>query len=244
MLKKLFLGVATALLLLVAPINASAAECTLYEQSHPAFFLDGAHLSTGKCSTCASCHRGGVFTGTPKSCVACHNGDPSRVTVSRSPQHIPTSLLECSSCHNTTSFTATWSMDHTKVTAQRCDTCHDGNFLAYNAQNKGYGGAMHIITVADCGTCHTTTNWTVSHSQIHAGITTGCVSCHDNIQAIGKASYAPGHPVTSDACETCHSVDLYFKCAQAYDSMINYASVLLQKVTGFFKSVSFDSVFA
>jgi hypothetical protein len=135
-------------------------------------------------------------------------------------------------------------MDHTTVAAQRCDSCHDGNFLAYNAQNKGYGGAMHITTSADCKTCHTTTNWTVSHATIHAGITTGCVSCHDNIQAIGKASYAPGHPVTSDACETCHSIDAAFKCAQAYDTLKVYAGLFLEKVSTFFKSVTVDSVFA
>lgn len=206
--------------------TASAAECTLYEQSHPAFLLDGAHLSTGQCNTCASCHKSGVFVGTPKSCVACHNGDPTRQTVGRSAKHIPTQLIECSSCHRTTSFTVNARMDHTKVTAQRCDTCHNGSYKSYGAESKE---SDHIPTIADCKSCHGTSNWDVSHSAIHAGITTGCVSCHDGNYAPGKSSYAAGHPITSDACETCHSIDNEFKCASAYDKVLEFFATFLNK---------------
>jgi hypothetical protein len=112
-------------LLALVCFDAHAAECTLYEQSHPAFLLDGSHLSTGKCGTCASCHINSVFTGTPTSCVQCHNGDPSRLTVGRSAKHIPTALLECSYCHTTLSFTVA-NMNHIPVTASgtKCVTCH------------------------------------------------------------------------------------------------------------------------
>ena len=227
MFKKILLYVTLAIGGLLSSTSASAAECTLYEQSHPTFLLDGAHLSSGKCSTCASCHKSGVFVGTPRTCVACHNGDPARVTVNRSTAHIPTSLIDCSNCHNTASFTATWAMNHTSVAAQRCDTCHNGSYLAYNANKKP---TDHVPTTADCGSCHTTTNWDVSHAQIHAGITTGCVTCHDGHYALGKSSYAPGHPVTSDNCETCHSIDNSFKCASATDKLLNYAQIWLRKV--------------
>jgi hypothetical protein len=232
MIKKLLLGWGFALAFLAMPTGAAAAECTLYEQSHPAFLLDGAHLSAGKCSTCASCHRGGVFIGTPKSCVACHNGDPARVTVGRSLLHIPTSTIECSSCHNTTSYTATWSMSHPAVSGQRCDTCHSGSYVTgYNAQARSN---THVpIGTMDCVSCHTTTNWTVDHATIHAGITTGCVSCHNGTNAIGKINYAPGHPVTSDACETCHSIDAQFKCASAIDNMLEFFATLFNKAKEF-----------
>lgn len=235
MLKKLLLSVAASLLWLALPINAQAAECTLYEQSHPAFLLDGAHLSTGKCSTCASCHRGGVFVGTPKSCIACHNGDPSRVTVARSPAHIPTQVIECSSCHQTTSFTVNAIMDHSTVTAQRCDTCHNGSYTDYGKFNGGAQGKSteHVPTVADCKSCHGTSNWDVSHSAIHAGITTGCVTCHDGNFAPGKSSYTAGHPITTDACETCHSIDNSFKCASAYDKAVQFFAELFIKAKEF-----------
>jgi hypothetical protein len=85
----------------------------------------------------------------------------------------------------------------------------------------------HIPTTAECGTCHnvvdkpthTNADWMIPMNVIHNGITTGCVSCHDGTHppAMGKVNYAPGHPATSDACETCHSINASFKCA----SLIN-----------------------
>ena len=207
--------------------NVSAAECTLYEQSHPAFLLDGSHLSTGKCSTCSTCHRGGVFMGTPRSCVTCHNGDPVRTTVSRSASHIPTALLECNSCHNTTSFMSNANMNHTSVSGQRCDTCHNGSYTAYGARSKT---PTHIATTGDCNTCHSYTKWDVSHADLHANITTGCVSCHNGTTAVGKSSYSAGHPVTSDNCELCHSINNQFKCASTMDKLQEFASRVVVKI--------------
>ena len=76
------------------------------------------------------------------------------------------------------------------------------------------------MTSSDCGSCHTpkdnpthtVSDWSIPLNVIHAGITTGCVACHDGAHATGKANYAPGHPTTSDACETCHSITNSFKC--------------------------------
>ena len=230
----------------ILPTSSHAAECSMYEQSHPNFILDGSHLSTGKCSTCASCHKSGVFLGTPKNCVACHNGDPLRTTVSRSANHIPTLLTDCNSCHNTTSFTTLWSMNHSSVGSTACSSCHSGTYaVVYNAQAKP---ANHIPTSAECGSCHAVpsngssfpvTAWdTVSHETIHSGITTGCVTCHDNYIAKGKAWYS-AHPVTSDQCEQCHSTSAAFKCASAVDKLINYAQIYIHKV-----AVSLRTVFA
>ena len=55
-----------AALIFLLTMNAYAAECTAYETSHPLFKLDGAHLSTGKCKTCGSCHINSIYVGTPK----------------------------------------------------------------------------------------------------------------------------------------------------------------------------------
>lgn len=142
-------------LLFLVPLLAQGAECTLYEKSHPAFALTGAHLSTGKCSNCATCHIQGIFTGTPKSCVSCHNGDPTRLTVGRSASHVPTLLVECSYCHNTSTFT-TATMNHTIMASSRCDSCHNGSYASSGARGKP---KEHPKTTADCRTCHSTRNW-------------------------------------------------------------------------------------
>jgi len=239
-----------AVFLAVAPIsllpveNASAAECTMYEQSHPNFPLDGSHLSTGKCSTCASCHIQSIFLGTPKTCTACHNtGVTTYGALNKSTAHFDVTGVDCSQCHNTTSYTATWSMNHAAVTGTLCSNCHNGNYTAYNSQPKD---ANHIPTTGECSVCHTApsigsnfpqTAWnTVSHTTIHAGITTGCVTCHNGVIAIGKSNsgYAPGHPVTSDQCELCHSVGTTpttpgFKCAML-DKINNALAKLDEKV--------------
>jgi len=219
--------------------TADAAECTLYETLHPNFPLTGSHLSTGKCGTCTSCHAGGIYLGTPKICATCHNGSPigqiSSATIGKSTAHIPIGTAGCDSCHNTTSFTATWSMNHLSVSSQRCDSCHNGSFTKYGAMGKDSG---HIQTTADCGTCHvykdTSTHandaWSMSIADIHRGITTGCVNCHNGTTAKGKINYTPGHPNTSDACETCHSINNSFKCAFNIDLMKKISDQLFASI--------------
>jgi len=229
-----FIGLPTIVVggsMLLMSNSADAAECTLYQTIHPNFPLTGSHLSTGKCSTCASCHAGGVYLGTPKICATCHNGNPSSQlsaqTIGRSANHPPIGTTACDACHNTTSFTASWAMNHASVSGQRCDSCHNGSYTTYGAMGKP---SEHPPTTADCGTCHVTKDtsthsndaWSMSLADIHRGITTGCVSCHDGAHhpALGKIDYAPGHPTTSDACETCHSITAQFKCASLIDDKV------------------------
>lgn len=154
-------------LLLFCSQHVFAAECTLYEKSHPLWPLSGAHLSTGKCQTCASCHKQGVFIGTPRSCLTCHNGDPTWGTVGRSTKHIPTLLVECSFCHNTITFT-TATMNHTSVAAYRCDSCHNGAYKAYNAQSKP---SDHPTTASVGGVRVSIAGWDCNHSGCHTRTT-------------------------------------------------------------------------
>jgi hypothetical protein len=129
-------------------------------------------------------------------------------------------------------------MNHSVVSGTACSTCHSGAYATgYNAMAKK---TNHVITTAECNSCHavpvpgsnfTLAAWdTVTHEQIHAGVTNGCVNCHDNVIARGKASYTPGHPVTSDNCEQCHSTSAAFKCASALDKLINYAQLTFKKL--------------
>lgn len=152
-------------LALLLPNLSNAAECTLYEKSHPTFLLTGSHLSTGKCQTCASCHKGGIYMGTPKSCVTCHSGDPRWTTVGRSIRHLPTLLVECSFCHKTVSFTASVTMNHTAVASLKCSSCHNGAYKSYGAEGKPsdhpktvtVNKVLITVTAVDCNFsgCHT-----------------------------------------------------------------------------------------
>lgn len=148
----------------IKPIHA--AECTAYETLHPLYPLSGAHLSTGKCYTCASCHINGVFNGTPRTCILCHNGDPSRNTVYRSARHLPTLMIDCGSCHNTILFTSRTGMTQAKIhlaaLSLRCDSCHNGSYTSYGAQGKSRdhpttvtrNGVRILVSSVDCNYCH------------------------------------------------------------------------------------------
>ena len=106
-----YLGGSLAINTIIAQ-DADAAECSYYETLHPNFPLTGSHLSTGKCSSCASCHAGGIYLGTPKVCATCHNGNPlgqiSSATIGHTAQHIPVGVVNCDACHNTTSPKIFW----------------------------------------------------------------------------------------------------------------------------------------
>lgn len=179
--------------------SAYSAECQRYETMHPTFLLDGSHLQAGKCSTCASCHINGVFVGTPKSCLTCHNGDPSRLTIGRASNHIPTGNIECSNCHNTTSFTTTYTMNHASVISIACETCHNGTSYASQGNVGALGVPINHIPYKTkltsgvsmtCNICHVTTvytslsNWdTLSSNSIQHNGTMGsgngwCIGCH------------------------------------------------------------------
>ena len=239
---KNFIQAALVTLVLFFAHGAFAGECSLYETIHPNYPLTGSHLSTGKCTACASCHINGIFTGTPKICSTCHVKNSAYGAIGFSANHFAVGSTDCGSCHNTTSYTSTWNMDHSKVTGQSCTSCHNGSYITgYNAlgqQSYVDGGKTYshplVQTGADCGNsgCHTApaagmnlseSLWQINLTAIHAGITTGCVTCHDNVHATGKASVPvstslpAGHPTTSDSCETCHSTTANFKCASILD---------------------------
>jgi len=161
--------------------NALASECTAYEKLHPLWPLTGAHLSTGKCTSCGMCHipaGSAVWIGTPRNCITCHNGDPSRMTVGRSAKHLPTLNLDCVGCHNTTLFNSftgiTQTMIHnTGYPTVMCKGCHNGSYTAYNAQGKPNdhpttvtrNGVKITVATVDCNYsgCHSPTSSSFSN---------------------------------------------------------------------------------
>ena len=168
-----FKAIILAIILLLVPYSIlNAAECTRYETLHPLYPLTGAHLSTGKCTSCGLCHipaGNAVWNGTPRTCIACHNGDPHRNTVGRSAKHLPTLLEDCAGCHNTTLFNSftgiTQLMIHNTAISLRCGACHNGAYTAYNAQGKSND---HPKTVKINGVTVTVANVDCNYSGCHS----------------------------------------------------------------------------
>ncbi|HMA73166.1 MAG TPA: hypothetical protein VKP67_17045, partial [Xanthobacteraceae bacterium] len=125
------------------------------------------HVATGG-RDCITCHaaaastfaswQGGAFThaATDTNCSSCHNG--TTATGMTTPPHIPVNGVQCSNCHTNTaaSFTS-YAMNHSSVSASRCDSCHNGSYTGEGT--KGAQGTAsfpgHVATGGrDCITCH------------------------------------------------------------------------------------------
>ncbi|WP_455222961.1 hypothetical protein [Kaarinaea lacus] len=175
-------------------------------------------MSNDQCDVCHTTTTWGTPISAPDhtaligSCVGCHNGvDASGKTAT----HINTTDM-CDACHNV--FPATWApvpvnnVDHTQ-TLGSCMSCHDSVIATGKTQT-------HIITTADCGTCHSTAAWIPALSGggepapptdptpppttvDHSGFTGDCITCHNGVDASGKSV---SHPLTTDTCDACHGV--------------------------------------
>jgi hypothetical protein len=188
----------------------------------------GGHIATS--AACETCHAststsvGGFaapnwtmnHTGLTTGCASCHGGQTFKGSVPNPPVAKPsnhiTTTAACEACHSNTSTGgfATWTMSHAGITTD-CVSCHTGAIVGTTVvMGKP---SFHIATTAACETCHpankTSTgnfaapNWTMNH----AGITTGCASCHTGAAVgttviMGKPSF---HIATTAACETCHA---------------------------------------
>ena len=143
--------------------------------------------------------------GITSGCAACHDGShaPARSKTDAVPTHVVTSQ-PCEVCHKSTVSFKTATFNHVGITSG-CATCHDG------VKAKGKAAyPKHIATTQDCSVCHTPANtnnfvaFGPGTPMNHAGITSGCATCHNGTNALGKSSYAP-HITTTAACETCHA---------------------------------------
>jgi hypothetical protein len=133
-------------------------------------------------------------------CETCHNKTIAKGT---STGHIPVGAPAfCETCHrNFTSFSNP-TMDHSKVTATPCGTCHNG---AYVSEGTNAGGAIgkpagHIPETklwsngtTNCNVCHTTSTYT---SVTNWGTILSKVPLHNS--TLG-ATTAPG------VCTACHA---------------------------------------
>lgn len=179
-------GPVIAILLGIA-LSAQGQPWEGFDHFRTRFPLVGAHERI----TCESCHRGGVFAGTPIRCALCHDGSGFRAQTSKDPDHLRTTE-DCDDCHLVGAWVPS-RFDHGAVLGS-CFACHNG----VDAEGKHPG---HIVSSNDCEQCHRTGRWTGARFD-HSGITAPCVSCHDNMAQQGKPL---DHIQSSDDCELCHN---------------------------------------
>ena len=105
-----------------------------FDHSATGFTLDGAHVGP----TCAACHPGNRYQGTPTTCVACHAGNDV---------HKGSYGTDCASCH-TTKVWSDSTFDHNRLSfpltgahgTVACTSCH--------------GGGVFKGTPTSCVACH------------------------------------------------------------------------------------------
>lgn len=193
--------------------NGAAASAQGEPTGHPVMAVD-----------CSSCHGvvifslGGVFDHridpAIQNCETCHTEPNSINALGVTPDHPATSGADCGVCHSTDSFVGAY--DHSLI-ANNCQTCH-GNNSPVPPQVTATGKPLstplyaHMPTVPDlpgtagdqdCGDCHTPGTFKTG-TYNHAGVVSGCDSCHDNIISVGKLqNHFPTIPDTQD-CAVCH----------------------------------------
>jgi hypothetical protein len=181
--------------------TATWANATFDHSKMTSFPLTGAHASV----TCAQCHVGGRFAGTPTACVGCHLTDFNNTT---NPNHVQGGFpTTCDTCHSTTNWQGA-KFDHSTTrfplngahTTVACEQCHiNGNFVSTPLDCVGCHltdfqkttNPNHVTSgfPQDCKLCHTTAQWqgaTFDHNTatkfaltgVHA--TVQCAQCHAN----------------------------------------------------------------
>ncbi len=180
-----------------ASAQVASGNVLAFDHASTGFRLDGGHLR----APCESCHRNGIFRGTPRACAICHSRGGLGMAEGMPPSHVPVSAT-CSSCHSTIAWTPA-NFRHRAdqgVTTGDCGSCHNGS----TAPGKSAG---HPVTTGPCDTCHQTSAW-LPAGYTHALAKPGeCASCHNGTTATGKQ---PGHIPTTATCDTCHAAGSSF----------------------------------
>jgi hypothetical protein len=173
---------------------------------------------------CGDCHTtnnwlGANFdhTGITSGCFSCHNGTKA---VGKQGSHMPTTNL-CENCHTTGLGTSTpsWvpsAFDHTQMTVQTCQTCHNGTVKISTGFVSGQptNHVPPIPSLVDCSACHGNTpsaeTWTVLAASIpalHAGLSVNnCLECHAGQTFAGVP--APYIPMSISGVSPTHSTPL------------------------------------
>ncbi len=169
------------------------------------FPLMGVHAT----QTCATCHKNGVYKGTPRDCVGCHL---AQYQATKDPNHAAAGFpTTCETCHKATDTAWTQGVfNHATVfplvgvhATQACASCHKGGVY------KG--------TPRDCAGCHLAQyQATKDPNHAAAGFPTTCETCHkatDTSWGQGQFNHATVFPLVgvhaTQACASCHKNGVY-----------------------------------
>ena len=183
------------------------------------FALVGAHIAV----SCNSCHKNGVYTGTPMTCgdAACHLTAYNTTT---NPAHLSSGFpLTCGTCHSMNGWKPA-SFDHTTARfrltgahlAVSCNSCH---------KNGVYTGTP--MTCGDAA-CHLTTyNNTTKPIHASSGFSPTCESCHTTTAWLPSTfNHTPLFPISAGSrhspgrwsvCADCHTVSTDYKVFSCID---------------------------
>lgn len=174
--------------------------------------LEGEHAGV----TCASCHGGGVYDGTPKTCDGCHLPE---FLATKDPDHLAAGLpTTCDACHTVSGWEPA-ALDHDQYwpllgqhAQADCASCHTAGYDGTPSACVGcHGDDLQAVKDPDhvaqgfpttCETCHTSVAWEPAGFE-HEWPLTGehttapCAACH------GGGVFAG----TPDTCWGCHSPD-------------------------------------
>lgn len=174
--------------------------------NHSKWPLQGVHAS----QACVTCHRNGIYTGTPSDCYSCHQ---TKFQQSSNPNHLAAGFSTiCTPCHRVSD--TTWNQgtySHSKWplvgahTGRACTTCHRNNVYA-GLSNDCYSCHRPPIRVPGIRTTST------------PGFPTNCSICHK----VTDASWQQGRfdhtwfPITSgkhagNPCSACHPNNSNYK---------------------------------
>jgi len=172
------------------------------------------------------------IAGITNKCSTCHDGKTHDgiLVITKPATHIPTSGVDCSTCHSDTTngylisgtpssgfrtatpFTTPVTGVHDKYTTG-CRSCHNSSFnqaTIYNAKTPSVPlSSTHTLADSsgwECNACHSTmgnfTDGNVNH-QDPAVQAQACFDCH-NGGTTGAQAKGPTHPSTSNLCQNCH----------------------------------------
>jgi hypothetical protein len=148
--------------------TTSAWKPSTFDHSRTGFALTGAHAS----ASCAGCHPGGRFAGTPSSCASCHGSDDP---------HGGRFGSDCAACHSTNAWRPA-TFDHSLSgfpltgahASTSCTSCHPGGrFSGTSSACASCHGepAYHAgVFGTNCGSCHNTNNWSATYNGSHPSI--------------------------------------------------------------------------
>ena len=171
-------------------------------------------------------------------CSTCHASTVAFAATKVPANHIPTAAVSCTSCHGNGDFATMPSLTaihaNAQSTSNNCAQCHSSaNAAAYAMPTMvpplvGPPSNHIALNGQSCETCHVGAGSSITATPVqdgakfsnsmysHAGVSSGCASCHGPNVGSGTfygvtgivvmpSTALGGHIPTTTTCETCHT---------------------------------------